>query len=272
MCKHLLVFLLISKHSKTKINVKMKKIINMVLQKLNYRIVSAYGYTLIDKHEISKKNLVNLMPLVLNLLSNDMNEIRFVQVGANNGVTNDNFRDYLEKYNFTGIMIEPQERAYKKLNALYAEHPNIICENIAISITREPIEFYYFDKQYEKGMQLDVFSSTYEKHLTRWKRKMRLEANIVKEVISTTTVDDLLKKYDFRTIEILIIDTEGYDYEIIKSINFDSLHPYLIQYEHINLSAKDQLDAIGLLISKDYEVLSYEKDTIAVHKSIFNLI
>lgn len=82
------------------------------------------------------------------------------------------------------------------------------------------------------------------------------------------TINDLTLKHSIARIHILLIDTEGYDYEILKSIEFPSVLPLVIQYEHANLNEKDQLQAIKLLYDNNYKLISYHLDTIAIHKDI----
>ena len=42
---------------------------------------------------------------------------------------------------------------------------------------------------------------------------------------------DFIKSKNIRSLDLLIIDTEGYDYEIIMSIDFEILKPNIIRFE-----------------------------------------
>lgn len=52
----------------------------------------------------------------------------------------------------------------------------------------------------------------------------------------------------------LTIDTEGYDYEIIKQVFLTEIKPKIILYEHKLLSIKDRTDSKKLLKNCGYNV------------------
>jgi hypothetical protein len=64
----------------------------------------------------------------------------------------------------------------------------------------------------------------------------------------------------------LNIDTEGYDFEIIKLIDFSEIKPSMILYEHIHLNAMDSTQCMNLLKDKGYSLIIQGKDTFAFLK------
>ncbi len=67
------------------------------------------------------------------------------------------------------------------------------------------------------------------------------------------------------SLNLLHIDTEGYDYKIIKSINFEVVRPDLILYEHIHLSEHDESNCQNFLRGHQYKIFKPEEgyDTLA---------
>lgn len=63
------------------------------------------------------------------------------------------------------------------------------------------------------------------------------------------------------------IDTEGYDYNIIKVFPFHIVKPQIIQYEICALTKSGQKDCIKLLSNNGYVVIEKESDAIAFLKS-----
>ena len=49
----------------------------------------------------------------------------FIQIGANDGITNDPLRQYIAKGDFLGIMVEPTRALFTQLSGLYANRPGI---------------------------------------------------------------------------------------------------------------------------------------------------
>ena len=54
---------------------------------------------------------------------------------------------------------------------------------------------------------------------------------MVKRKTPCLTFNDLIKKHDIKNIDLLQIDAEGYDGELICSIDFDNIKPKFIRYE-----------------------------------------
>lgn len=63
------------------------------------------------------------------------------------------------------------------------------------------------------------------------------------------TLDEIVRKYNYWNFNLLMIDTEGFDYEIIQSINFTNFSPEMIYFEHIHLN-KEQMKDIDIILTK----------------------
>lgn len=98
------------------------------------------------------------------------------------------------------------------------------------------------------------------KHSTSVKN---LGSFIRETLVSVISFDSLLKKYDLTMVGILQIDTEGYDFDIIKSIDFNHVKPCILIFENKHLSRKDYKCCLNLL-SKVYSSIfeNIEGDTI----------
>lgn len=248
---------------------KIKKGLNRVLSSAGLKIVTDYEYFLVDQNKALEGEIDELLFSLFDLLSKFSNETTFIQIGANDGLRNDSFRDYLVKFNLSGIMIEPQKAAFSRLKELYAENSKIALENVAISTGSESLDLFCFDKEFEDGNQLDVFTSFDEKHLLTWKKKLHLKANINKITIPCSSVKELTTKHALKKVDVLVIDTEGYDFEIIKTVDFNDIRPLIIQYESMNLSRQDRNSALNLLAENGYHLMPGYRDTFAIHKDIF---
>ena len=67
---------------------------------------------------------------------------------------------------------------------------------------------------------------------------------MVKEQVACVSLGSLLKKYHVQKLDLLLIDTEGYDYQILKQLDLDVVRPELVLYEHqyINQIEKDECE------------------------------
>jgi hypothetical protein len=70
--------------------------------------------------------------------------------------------------------------------------------------------------------------------------------------INNISINDLFKKYNLTSIDILFIDAEGYDDKIIKSINFDEFDIKKIYFENLHIS---DFYVYDILKSEKYEII-----------------
>lgn len=194
-----------------------------------------------------------------------MEEIFFIQVGANDGIVHDPLYRYVIRNNWKGILIEPVKYYFDRLKKNYANGRYLTFENIAISSRDELRDFYRiregieFLPDWTKGLgsfNRDVLM----KH--RWVIP-NLEEYIIKEQVECLSFKSLLKRHAVEKCELMMIDTEGYDYEIIKQIDFNCVQPRVIVYEHKHFTRADRLDCEQLLRSKNYRLQKNFSNTMA---------
>ena len=73
-----------------------------------------------------------------------------------------------------------------------------------------------------------------------------------------------MSKHHIESFNFLCIDTEGYDFEVIKLIDLKKTHPEVILFESKNLSDKDFIEAKELLTSLGYTLFWEKGDTLAI--------
>ena len=89
--------------------------------------------------------------------------------------------------------------------------------------------------------------------------------DVVEEIpVMCLTFGALLEQGGFSTCDLLQIDAEGFDYEIIKMVDFSKMKPAIINYEHIHLNPDDHEDSLTLLAGHGYRLaVADARDTIA---------
>jgi FkbM family methyltransferase len=203
--------------------------------------------------------------------SNKNAAVFFVQVGANDGVTNDPLHDFVvNNENWTGILIEPVEPIFQRLKRNYPCADRLIFENVAIAQNRDMRKFYYVsDAAKELG---DSVSSWYDqlgsfdkahilKHCTG--RNSPLQSYIVEQDVKCVPLQDVLDKHRVKKIDLIHIDAEGFDYGVLAQIDFSKYKPSIVLYEHYHLSADEKGKAGSLLESNGYTLIEFEEDTLA---------
>lgn len=67
-----------------------------------------------------------------------------------------------------------------------------------------------------------------------------LEAYTVEIKVHAKTLNEVIEAYNFQDLDVLHVDAEGYDIEVMKSIDLEKYAPKYIIVEHKYLSAKDK--------------------------------
>lgn len=84
------------------------------------------------------------------------------------------------------------------------------------------------------------------------------------ESVRTVTFEYILNKYNINKIELLMIDTEGYDFELIKIFPFNILRPRVIIFENALFSDEVKNQCNNFLLKNSYKLKILVSDTIAI--------
>ena len=163
-----------------------------------------------------------------------MEKFDLIIIGANNG---SGLEELILKQKNKVLLIEPVNYNFQQLKNKFKNKDNITFENVGISDEKKQIKFYYVNENSIKKLGKEWASgigSFKKKHLLdhHGKRFKITESEIEEANIKIVTFDDIIKKYNINEIEYLFIDTEGYDYQIIRSINFNKIKINRIKFEY----------------------------------------
>ena len=211
--------------------------------------------------------------------------VRFVQVGANDGITHDPIHLYIKRDGWQGVLLEPQQLLCERyLKPLYANNPEVTVVNAAIGEQAGEATLYtlaFSDKRWATGVgtfQRDVLQEAVKSgHIARRAVKAGDEIPIGEELIVGTQVpvitpDQLLADHAIEQFDVLQIDTEGYDYEVIKLFDLGRHKPLLVNYESAHLNASDREACQELLRSAGYTLREHGGDTLAVQPEVEHLL
>jgi len=196
-------------------------------------------------------------------------EIFFIQIGANDGVSNDPLYKFVTDYGWTGILVEPLPEVFEVLKENYKDRWNLKLLNAAIS-DRDGVRTLYTvridDNTFKKAHQLSSFRREVVSRQTQWVPDIaeRIEETQVKCI----SLDTLLREANGKEIDIFQIDTEGYDFAILKMIDFSRLRPSIICYEHCHMSKSEQQSAAELLVEHGFRLTRDNLDTIAYRPAV----
>jgi len=201
-----------------------------------------------------------------------------IQIGANDGISFDDTRGFLDMYKWPALLVEPIPEIFQELKDNFSDRNNYIFEQSAITnydgpvvmlnVSRDTINKNDLHPGY-KGMSAlyplkNGFGSDYE-------RDIHVKNNLSKNItVNGITFNSLLSKHNITQFDVLICDSEGHDWEIFKQIDLEKYRPKIIRLEYINLNPSEQSEVIDKLTSHNYEYEINGQDIDAVDRLWLN--
>jgi FkbM family methyltransferase len=207
-----------------------------------------------------------------------------VQIGAYKGESfNDPLCDFLKSHldaesvkrdaQIKVVLIEPVREFFEQLCESYADLFGVEFENVAIAETAGERDFYRLSVDprahgYPAWLSqlgsLRSDSRFWDELATgrRWKEFFLTHRTV--ERVECITLAMVLEKHRIRELDLLQIDAEGYDYEILKTLDFARLRPRFINYEHALLRDDEKAKCRDRLERENYVLMEYGYDTFCI--------
>jgi FkbM family methyltransferase len=231
-------------------------------------------------YNISRKVYLFFFPTALTPIQKQIkrtfrkkSSVFFVQVGAADGVKSDPIHDLIiTDRRWTGIFIEPVGFVFQRLKRNYRNADRFIFENVAIATRRGKKKFYYVSEEAEAELgddlryRYDLVGSFDKDHVLEHFQHFHgdIEPYIIEEEINCVPLQEILDSNHVETLDLLVVDTEGFDYVVLSQVNFNKYNPLAIVYEHKHLSVHERKKAKALLKASGYNLVEYGIDTLAL--------
>jgi FkbM family methyltransferase len=191
----------------------------------------------------------------------------FLQIGANDGVTGDPLHHLIARpgVRWRGVMVEPVAHLFAQLSERYANHPDINLEPVAIGESDGTAVIYRLNTTGDDSRWLDQLPSLDRATLQRTAAQLGAsEDRVIAEEVACLSVETLLARNRISQFDLLVIDTEGWDWKILRQFDLDRLRPKIILYEHQHLENEARQSAQQFLRRHGYSCAEMpEGDTIA---------
>jgi FkbM family methyltransferase len=217
------------------------------------------------RHRRQLRNLAG--PKLLRAFAEAYPEAFFVEVGANDGEQHDHLRPFILSGGWSGIMVEPVPYVFERLQRNYAEVERVTTANVAISDRDGQLPFYHLisPADEERASLPDWYDgigsfsrAALEGHA---KHIPDIEDRIVAREVEALTFASLCRRYGVETVDLIVIDTEGYDWEILRSIDLALHRPRLVVFEHFHLSPEVREECRAHMSAAGYATMEEGFDT-----------
>ena len=157
---------------------------------------------------------------------------------------------------------------FKRLTVNYSHETQLSFENCAIGSMDGSLSLFRFradaplpDAFFHGMARFD------REYLLNRARKMGLEEYVEEIRVPTLTFESLSRKHGIRRIDLLQIDTEGFDFEIIKMAFALGIFPEIINYEWTELPPPQRRECKIMLLEHGYRFVDVGPDVLCVRST-----
>lgn len=201
--------------------------------------------------------------LAHHLLKNE--NLTFLQIGAYDGLQADPLYRFIKRFHWRGVLVEPMPDAFAKLQETYRGESQLQLLNVAIDSVDGSRPLYHLRRDASGLPTWAPMVASFDREVL-----MRHGPQIsgISDLIQSTEVaccsfETILERTGLSQIDLVQIDAEGWDYEILKLIDFERVRPRIVNYEHAHLKADDWEAAVNLLAAHGYRTSIGKYDTVA---------
>jgi FkbM family methyltransferase len=189
----------------------------------------------------------------------------FVQVGAHDGSVLDPLRRALLCTSWTGVLVEPVPYVFARLEERYGGRPGLHLENVAISHHEGTMPFHHLPETGGLWYCYDALGSFRREVVVSHAAFVPdIEERLVTVDVPCAPLAEVCRRNGVERPQVVQIDTEGYDLEVLRGIDFDAHRPTLVMFEHLHLDAGERAEAKDLLEVRGYSLASDGMDTVAL--------
>jgi len=217
----------------------------------------------------------------INEFSKNKKSVFVLQVGANDGINHDPIHKFIKRDKWAGTLIEPQKYVYDNfLKKLHEKSKVINTLNAALGEKDGQMPIYklsFTNDRWATGLSTFIKKEISDKvddgsieYLAK-KNGNILPKNkadyIAEEQIQVISPASLRTKFNIENIDILMVDVEGFDYEVIKMLIDADFTPEAMIFEHSHFSEQTLINCKNLLESNHYKYKMINANTLAVKEN-----
>lgn len=234
--------------------------------------------TILRVLQLALDNQRDKIPFLAKQFLLNIPEVTFLQIGANDGKTGDLLYECKRQRNWQGVMLEPQPLVFQLLQENFPEDRYILL-NVAMSHESGSATLFKIkdsDARWANGLasfQKDSILAHFENGYIGDKLKaegINLEEGkdysdyIEEEEVQTISFPELVRRAYFPAYHALLIDVEGFDFEILKMVELGDPTLQFVIFEFKHLKQADRKAAEDLLKKHDFITISGWSDTIGI--------
>lgn len=203
-----------------------------------------------------------------------------IQIGANDGITNDPIHKFIKRDRWKGVLLEPQRSVYEQfLKKIYQKNEGLhpICAAIGENDGMQKLyKIGFSEDRWATGLasfSKEKVEELFENGVVETNcRKFGIpiptdpERRITFEEVPVVSPATLMKTYQLNRIDLLQIDAEGFDLEVIRIFDVPKSLPQAIIFENVNHEQHELDTCYAMLEANGYRLRKFGRDTLAVYQ------
>lgn len=192
----------------------------------------------------------------------------FFQAGANDGVLDDPYREFIFNQGAHGVLVEPWLEFFTELRANYKHISHRLSFlNAAVSYPAQDLTFFNLNAERASALGLapsaQGMTGMERAPLERLLKKHGItEDIIISRTVRGYTIETLLKLAGYDRVDVLFLDLEGYEETVLSSYDDERLQPKVLGFESKHLKEKQMV--FSQLEKRGFTLVHGEKDTLAL--------
>src|SRR5262249_30574421 len=163
--------------------------------------------------------------------------------------------------------VEPMVVPFQRLQRNYDGFSNVTCLRCAVGHVDGEMNLYTLGMPRTDSLDDHLASFSLDVIRRHWRSIPDLDKRIKIEAVPCLTFASVIARSSLNRIDMLQIDTEGYDYEILKMVFAAGYRPPLLAFEWQHLSAREMEECKSDLLTRGYSWLLSKSDVIAVRET-----
>ena len=247
----------------------MKAVIKKILKALGLKV------TKLSSRRVLPVPCVDNIEIVVFFCNLMKKKISLLQIGACDGQTSDSIYKYIKAGNINAYLVEPSQVNFNKLSSFYDSNGSeVTLINAAIADKDEKKTFYSIkdEGRWKDNGWARQLASFYKQHISK---HGIADHEIKEEEVDCFTLQTVINKYGIKKLDILVIDTEGYDGEIVKMALSQNILPDFIAFENVQLVktySQNELDDLYKRLGQKGYVWTHDRiNTLAIKKDFLSI-
>lgn len=177
--------------------------------------------------------------------------VRFVQIGASNGLNSDPIREFIVRDQWSGLLVEPLPASFARLTSNYERlgDRDLVFVNAAIVAADQPPGSYWaFSNSFLSELSAEQRISYAQKssfnldHVAGFLHERSASDRPVVEIpVRHLTLPELMSCYARSPeVDLLVTDCEGYEATLLPSIDWQLFRPTAVLFESHNLGSHEE--------------------------------